>query len=82
MFICQVTGKNSKEGEKPNRIVVQTRSKTYKHWDRENEEEWFSHGTEIVKEVNATDEGKAIWEAMTSEQKASAVFGSSTHDRG
>jgi hypothetical protein len=55
--------------EKCNRIVVQTRPKTYKHWDREKEKEWFSHGTEIVREVNATDEGKRIWDSWTPEQR-------------
>lgn len=63
--------KDDRASEKPHRIVVKTRTREYKNWDRENEEEWFSYGTEIVKEVNATDEGLAIWNRMTDEQRAS-----------
>lgn len=59
-----------KGSEKLNRIVVETREVEYKHWDREAEEEWFSHGTEIVREINATDEGVRIWEAMNADQRA------------
>lgn len=55
--------------EKLNRIVVETRPVEYKHWDREAEEEWFSYGTEIVRELNASDEGVAIWNRMTPEQR-------------
>lgn len=69
MYKCQVTGKLSKEGEKLNKIVIETRQVQYKHWDRENEEEWFSHGTEIVRELNASEEGVARYNALTPEQK-------------
>lgn len=65
MYKCQVTGRYSRPGDKLNKIVVQTRTREYKHWDRENEEEWFSHGTEIVREINATDEGLRIWNELT-----------------
>jgi hypothetical protein len=75
MYKCQITGKMSKPGEKLNRVVVATRAVEYKHWDREAEEEWFSHGTEIVKEVNASDEGAALWEKLTSEERAEFVKG-------
>jgi hypothetical protein len=75
MYKCQVTGKQSKLGEKLNKIVVQTRAREYKHWDRENEEEWFSHGTEIVREINATDEGLAIWNDLTPEEREEFVKG-------
>lgn len=81
MFRCEITGRLSRQGkpetdtakaipaEKCNKIVVRTRTREYRNWDRENEEEWFSHGEEIVKEVNATDEGLAIWNKMTAEQR-------------
>lgn len=59
--------------EKLRRIVVETREKTYKHWDKEAEEEWFSRGTEIVHEINVTEEGQRIWESWTSEQQAAFV---------
>ena len=55
--------------EKLNKIVVETRSVEYKHWDREAEEEWFSYGTEIVKEISATDEGVRIWESWSPEKR-------------
>jgi hypothetical protein len=70
MYKCQVTGKFSKEGEKLNKVVVATRTVEYKHWDREAEEEWFSHGSEIVKEINASDEGARLWESWTPDQQA------------
>jgi hypothetical protein len=91
MSKCQVTGKFSRQGkpgpldkdgnptripgEKLNKIVVQTRPREYKHWDRENEEEWFSHGTEIVREINASDEGLAIWNSMNAEEREEFVKG-------
>jgi hypothetical protein len=55
--------------EKCNKIVVRTRVREYKNWDRENEEEWFSYGTEVVKEVSASDEGLAIWNRLTPDQR-------------
>lgn len=61
--------------EKLHKIVIATRPVEYKHWDREAEEEWFSHGTEIVREINASDEGLRIWESMTPEQQAGFVKG-------
>lgn len=91
MFICEITGKQSRIGdprtsgfivideknpdmgsgsEKLNRIVVETRAVEYKHWDHENEEHWFSHGTEIVRELNASDEGLRLWDSWTAEQRA------------
>lgn len=75
MFMCQITGHYSREGQKCNKVVVQTRAQTYKHWDNENEEEWFTHGTEIVREVNATEEGVRLWESWTEEERAAFVKG-------
>lgn len=67
-------GKDESVGsEKLNRIVVETREKEYRNWDRENEEEWFSYGTEIVREINASDEGLRIWESWTPEQREAFV---------
>jgi len=70
-----VTGKFSKLGEKLNKITVKTRSVQYKNWDREAEEEWFSYGTEIVKEINASDEGLALWTSLSSEEREEFVKG-------
>jgi len=75
MYICQVTGKQSKPGEKLHKIVVQTRACEYKCWDRESEEEWFSQGWEIVKEINASEEGVAIWNDLTAEEREEFVKG-------
>jgi len=96
MFKCQITGKQSRQGdprigelvvidergsedirgsEKPTKIVVATRPREYKHWDRESEEEWFSYGTEIVKEIDVSEEGLAIWNRMTEEQRTAFVKG-------
>lgn len=70
MFVCEVTGNQSKKGEKPQRLVVETRARQYRHWDREAEEEWFSSGFEIVREINASVEGVAIWNSWTDEDRA------------
>ena len=97
MYICQVTGKMSRQGdprigelyhvgevkneegirapEKLNRIVVETRPRTYTRWVRNEEtNKWeeieVGHGTEIVREINATDEGLALWNSWTPEERA------------
>ena len=75
MFLCMVTNKLSKPGEKLNKITIETRIKEYKHYDREAEEEWFTHGTEIVREVNATASGVRVWEAWNEEERAAFVKG-------
>jgi hypothetical protein len=70
MFLCMVTNKLSKSGEKLNKITIETRIKEYKHWDREAEEDWFSQGTEIVREVNASQAGLDRYNSWNSEEKA------------
>jgi hypothetical protein len=70
MFKCQITGKTSKPYEKVNRIVIETRVKVYDNWDHENEEQWNSHGTETVREINASEEGLRLWEALSPADKA------------
>ncbi len=73
MFYCQVTKRTSKPREKINRITVATREVEYKHFDEESEEEWFTRGTEIVREISACDDGVKLWEAMTPEMQANLV---------
>lgn len=85
MYFCQVTKKFSRQGkpdteaspavagEKLNKIVIETRDVQYKHWDNEAEEEWFSYGTEIVREINACDNGVQVWNAMSPEQRVALV---------
>lgn len=69
MYKCEVTNRTSRPGEKLNRIAIVTRSKQYKHFDRETEEEWFSHGFETVKEINANEEGAQLWNSWNDEQR-------------
>lgn len=52
MFRCQKTGKLSKPGEKPVRVVVATREKTYQIPSKDpRKEPRTSQGWEIVKEL-------------------------------
>lgn len=75
MFKCEITKRLSKPLEKLNKVVVKTRQVEYRHWDRETEEEWFTQGTEIVREVNATEEGLALWNKLTAEEREEFVKG-------
>ena len=66
MYRCYVTGKMSKPGEKVNKLVIKTRPRTY--WGSFQNEETgnvetveIGHGSEIVREVNVTDEGMRMW---------------------
>lgn len=67
MFKCQVTGRFSKPGEKCNKIVISTREKSYYEKVMEDGEEVeleIGRGWEIVKEINATEEGVRIYNYM------------------
>lgn len=97
MFICQVTGKRSRQGdprtgelyhidtektredtrgsEKLNRIVVETRERIYtKRVKNEETGKWedveVGRGWEIVREINATQEGLDLWNSWTPEERA------------
>ena len=66
MFICAITKKVSKPGEKCIKIVTEKRPRTYyKMVYNEELREWermiSGQGWEIVKEVNATEEGARLW---------------------
>ncbi len=97
MFICQVTGKQSRQGdprigelyhvgegknnddgirasEKLNRIVVATRERTYYKWVKNEEtNKWeeveCGRGWEIVREINASEEGLALWNSWSPEER-------------
>jgi hypothetical protein len=84
MYKCQVTGKYSRQGnqlahppvagEKLNKIVVATRERTYTKWVKNEdtlkwEEVFVAKGWEIVREINASDEGVRIWEGWSPEQR-------------
>lgn len=70
MYKCQITGRNSRENEKLNKIIVLTRVQTYEHWDEEAEEKWFSSGTEIVRELNAIPDGVNLWNSWSEDERA------------
>lgn len=68
MFKCAITGKFSKPGEKSNKIVLEQREQVYYGWFRNEEtnrmeQHEVGRGWEIVKEVDATDEGLKVWQA-------------------
>ena len=74
MFRCRITNKLSKPGEKTNKIVTETRPKTYFGWflneeTNRMEQHEVARGWEIVKEVDATDEGLRIWKGMQNASK-------------
>ena len=69
MFICSITQKVTHAGEAQNKITLKARQRVYKNWDAEREEYWESFGTEIVKEVCVSEEGLAIWNALTPEEQ-------------
>jgi hypothetical protein len=74
MFYCQVTNRLSKSGEKVNKLVVATRERTYfQKFRNEETGEWedveVGHGWEIVKEIDASDEGARLFNAMTPEDR-------------
>jgi hypothetical protein len=76
-YKCQITGRQSKLGEKLNRIVVETRIKTYTKWVRDEEsripkwtEVFAATGHETVRELNACQSGLELWESYSAEDKA------------
>lgn len=76
MFKCQVLGRMSKPGEKLNRLVVKSREQSYtqKVWEEgELVEIEVGKGWEIVKEINASDEGVKVWNTMTPLQKEQLI---------
>ena len=74
MYVCQVTGRQSKSGQKLNKLVVQTRPKTYTRWIRnEDTREWeeieIGRGYETVREINASQEGMDLWNSWSPEER-------------
>jgi hypothetical protein len=75
MFVCQISGKLSKPGEKVNKIIVKTRERFYtaRFYNEDIgqvEDVQVGHGWEIVKEVNATAQGLKEWNEMTETQRS------------
>lgn len=78
MFICQVTGKISKPGEKLNRLPVAKRDKVYfKKIKNEETGKWddveVGRGWEIVREISVSDEGVTVWNNMSDSQRTSLL---------
>ena len=74
MYICQVTGRQSKPGQKLNKLVVKTRDRIYTRWVRnEDTREWeeieIGRGWEIVREINASQEGLDLWNSWSPEER-------------
>lgn len=64
MFRCQKTGKLSKPGEKPVRVIVATREKTYHIPSKDpRKEPRVTHGWEIVQELLVLPEVAAQMQA-------------------
>lgn len=68
MFYCEVTKRLSKPGAKCNKIVTQKAARVYTKMVRDEETRRMikvevGKGWEIVKEINATDEGALLWNA-------------------
>lgn len=54
MFRCQATGKVSKPGEKPYRVVLETRAQSYENQFKDEDDKWHTirtEGYEIVREM-------------------------------
>ncbi len=78
MYKCEITGKMSKPGDKLRKVVAVTRQREYKERvyneeTRRSEELVVGHGWEIVRELNASQEGEAIWNSMTPDDQAAWV---------
>lgn len=66
MFYCQVTGKLSKPGEKCHKVVTQKAARVYTKMIRDEETRKMvrveiGRGWEIVKEIDASEEGARLW---------------------
>ncbi len=84
MYVCQITGKQSKLGEKLNKITVATRPRTYTRWVRNEEtnkweEVFVARGTEIVQEVSASEEGLQLWDSWSEQDRQGFAAGLYPH---
>jgi hypothetical protein len=71
MYRCEILGKNSRLGEKLNRITALTRERTYTKWVKDEDTKQWSEvilpvkGFEIVKELSCSLEGYELWQSWT-----------------
>jgi len=75
MYVCQITGKQSKPGDKPSKVTVATRERDYTRWVRNEEtnkweEVFVSRGWEIVKEISVSQEGLDLWNSWSADDRA------------
>lgn len=73
-YIHEMKGEDIRGSEKLNRIVVATRERTYYKWVKNEEtNKWeeveCGHGWEIVREINASEEGLELWNGWTPEER-------------
>jgi hypothetical protein len=73
MFYCQITKKMSQPGDKLHKVVVERRERVYTRTvvDKETRQEMveeIGRGWEIVKEVNATEEGARLYAEWQNEK--------------
>lgn len=78
MYYCQVTNELSKPGEKLNKIVIEQRERIYKERifneeTRKMEDVIIGYGWEIVREINASDEGLRLWSTMDADERSHFV---------
>jgi hypothetical protein len=74
MYHCMITGKQSRPGEGCNKITVATKPRIYTRWVKNEETlKWeeveCGHGWEIVRQINASDEGVKLWESWSPEER-------------
>ena len=79
MFYCEITNRLSKSGEKLNRLVVETRDKTYTKWVKNEEtNKWeeveAGRGYETVREINVSQAGLDLWHSWSEEQKRTFLW--------
>lgn len=78
MFYCQITKTNSKSNEKCHKVVIATRERVYTEMvyneeTRQDEELEVARGWEIVREINATERGVALWDNWTPDERKNFV---------
>ena len=73
-FKCQITGKTSDFGEKLNKIVVETRPKSYRKWVKDEISRSWSEvdagsGFETVKELSVSEAGLLLWNSWSEDDR-------------
>ena len=74
-YIHETKGEDVRGSEKLNRIVVATRERVYTRWVKNEETHKYEEveagrGWEIVREISASDEGLALWNGWSEDERA------------